>query len=76
MSTIVITGASQGIGRAIALRFAGDEDVRLALVARNLVKLNDVAADCRKLGATVEVYSCDITDNPAVEAVAAQVLAS
>ena len=43
---IAITGASEGIGAALARRMAG-KNVWLALAARNLEKLEAVAADCR-----------------------------
>ncbi len=74
MSTIVITGASQGMGRAIALRFAAADGVKLALVARNKTKLAAVAEACRSKGATVEIYPCDLTDSNAVERLGAKVL--
>jgi NAD(P)-dependent dehydrogenase (short-subunit alcohol dehydrogenase family) len=64
------------MGRAIALRFAGDEGVRLALVARNETKLNEVAAACRQRGAMAQVYPCDVTDNAAVEAMASEIVKS
>ena len=66
--TLVITGASQGIGAAIAEVFAeayGDE-ARLALVARSEDKLAEVAERCRSLGAVAEVFPCDVTDEAAV----------
>ena len=71
MPTIVITGASQGIGRAIAERFAqecaGTEDpARLALLARSAGKLNTVAEACRAAGAEASASRCDVTDDAAV----------
>ncbi|MDF3057757.1 MAG: oxidoreductase [Rariglobus sp.] len=66
---ILITGASQGIGAAIAKVFAKElHRVRLALVARNARNLATVARACTKLGATVEVFTCDVADEIAVEA--------
>ena len=49
---VVITGASQGIGAAIAKAFAAEiKGVRLALVARSSGRLADVASACAGLGA-------------------------
>jgi short-subunit dehydrogenase len=45
---VVITGASQGIGRALALRFSQIERIHLYLISRNEKKLTDVAALCKK----------------------------
>jgi NAD(P)-dependent dehydrogenase (short-subunit alcohol dehydrogenase family) len=60
-TTALVTGASQGIGAAIAHRLAAEAGMKLALVARNLEKLHCVADHCRSLGAEVRVYSCDLT---------------
>jgi 3-oxoacyl-[acyl-carrier protein] reductase len=64
---VLISGASQGIGAAIARCFANaDFPVRLALVARNKDTLDKVAAECH---AAVEVrsYSVDVSDEQQVE---------
>lgn len=56
----VITGASEGIGKQIALKLAG-EGVSLSLMARNKEKLIRVKKAALKLGANkVEIYPCDI----------------
>ncbi|MEM1042403.1 MAG: SDR family oxidoreductase [Bacteroidota bacterium] len=68
--TIVITGASQGIGAAVAEAFAAEDGTRLALVARTEAKLDAVAAECRRLGAEAAVFPCDVTDDEAVAAMA------
>ena len=71
---ILITGASQGIGAAIAKTFAQEvRGVRLALVARNAKNLAAVARACGKLGATAEVFACDVADEAAVGTMAAAV---
>ncbi len=72
---VVITGASQGIGAAIARVFAAElPGVRLALVARSERNLRAVARACLKLGArAAEVFPCDTTDEAAVAAMAATV---
>ena len=71
---ILVTGASQGIGAAIAKVFAKElPRVRIALVARNAKNLDRVAGACAKLGATVETFTCDVADEIAVEALEAAV---
>ncbi len=64
--TVIITGASEGIGKAIALRLA-KENTQLALMARNISKLNQVAKKAEQLGAdSVKTYPCDISDTNAL----------
>ena len=63
----VITGASQGIGKGIALMFAV-EGAKLALCARNAEKLEQAAAECRELGTEVLAQSTDVSDEAAVSA--------
>lgn len=73
-ATIVITGASQGIGAAIAREFAREgRGIRLALIARSTRNLSRVAAACVRAGARAEVFACDVTDPMAVDAAAAAV---
>jgi len=67
----LVTGASQGIGAAIAKMFAAEiPGVRLALVARNAKNLRAVAAACAGSGAEAEWFCCDVTDESAVAALA------
>lgn len=56
---VVITGASDGIGRALAERLATHQ-TRLVLAARNRSKLDEVAIQCRALGASVIVVPTDV----------------
>jgi NADP-dependent 3-hydroxy acid dehydrogenase YdfG len=71
---ILVTGASQGIGAAIARVFAKEiRGARLALVARNMKKLGAVARACAKLGATAEAFACDVADEGSVKALRASV---
>ena len=57
--TIVITGASSGIGEALALRYAS-ERARLGLLGRNRERLDGVAAECRRHGAEAHVAAIDV----------------
>lgn len=71
---VVVTGASQGIGAAIAERFSSRvAGVRLALVARNGERLAAVAGRCRAHAAEVEAIPTDLNDNAQVERMAARV---
>lgn len=63
-SVAIVTGASQGIGRATALRLARDFTA-LVLVARNREGLETLAEDIRKLGKQALVIAADLAD-PAV----------
>lgn len=57
--TIVITGASSGIGEALALYYARGK-ARLGLLARNRDRLDGVAARCQAAGATVSTAAIDV----------------
>src|SRR6266404_4042251 len=57
----IITGASKGLGKAMALALA-ESGARLALIARNLDQLNETAAAARQLDAEAEVFQADVTD--------------
>lgn len=69
----VITGASQGIGRAIAERLAR-QGFDLALLARREDALRGVADALSDTGARVSVHPCDVADGTAVEAAVAGAL--
>jgi 3-oxoacyl-[acyl-carrier protein] reductase len=58
-SVAIITGASQGIGRATALRLARDFSA-IVMVARDLKNLEDTAVEVRSLGAETMVLALDL----------------
>jgi short-subunit dehydrogenase len=58
---IVITGASSGLGEALALHYATREN-QLVLIARRENRLADVAQRCREKGAEVETIIADVND--------------
>jgi len=58
---IVLTGASQGIGKALALALS-PQAPKLVLAARDEEALRSVAASCRTLGAIPFVFRTDVTD--------------
>ncbi|HEV7437962.1 MAG TPA: SDR family NAD(P)-dependent oxidoreductase, partial [Pseudorhizobium sp.] len=70
--TVVITGASAGVGRAVARAFAR-RGWRVALVARGVSRLEATAREVRHLGGEAMVLPADVADAQAVEAVADQV---
>jgi len=62
---IVITGASRGIGLALARVYAGP-DVAMCLLGRDRARLETAAEDCRRRGAIVEAVCVDVRDEPAL----------
>jgi hypothetical protein len=64
--SILITGASSGIGEALALAYAAP-DVALALSGRDDRRLAAVAEACRARGAAVEADAVDVADRAAME---------
>src|SRR5262245_63938219 len=63
--TAIVTGASRGIGKAIALRLAA-AGAKVACVARNADKLNETVSEIAAGGGAAEVHPCDVTNSEAV----------
>ena len=68
----LVTGASQGIGKACAIALA-EAGAKVVLAARNVDKLNETAAEIAALGAEATVVPMDIADQPQIAAAFAQV---
>jgi 3-oxoacyl-[acyl-carrier protein] reductase len=73
-SVAIVTGASQGIGRATALRLARDFSA-LALVARNEEHLQETARQAKSIGAESPVLALDLREPAAAEKVVNDTLA-
>jgi 3-oxoacyl-[acyl-carrier protein] reductase len=68
----LVTGASQGIGKACAIALA-EAGAKVVLAARNVDKLNETAAEITALGAEAFVVPMDIADQPQIAAAFAQI---
>ena len=71
--TAIVTGASQGIGRGIAIALA-KAGAKVACIARTAEKLEETAAAIRAAGGTAEVFACDVTSSESVQNVVDQVV--
>jgi 3-oxoacyl-[acyl-carrier protein] reductase len=69
----LVTGASRGIGRAIAIEFAKD-GASVALIGRDLQALGETASMCAQArpGAVAHVIACDVTNRESVDAAVAE----
>ena len=69
----LITGAGRGIGRAVALTFAG-EGARVAVTGRNLERLAQVVDEIRAGGGDAEAFALDVTSEDDAARVTEQVI--
>lgn len=73
--TALITGASRGIGKAIALKFA-KEGANIAIVyAGNEAAANETKNEILSLGVKADIYQCDVSDFSATKALVNSVIA-
>ncbi|HYP04817.1 MAG TPA: SDR family NAD(P)-dependent oxidoreductase [Bryobacteraceae bacterium] len=68
----LVTGASKGLGKAMALALA-EAGARVALVSRDLEKLESVASEVRSAGGVAEVFRADVADESSVAALEKEV---
>jgi 3-oxoacyl-[acyl-carrier protein] reductase len=68
----IVTGASRGIGRAIASRLAADDKL-IILVSRTAEALEEVRQSITAVGGSAEVRACDVGDGEAVNALVEEV---
>jgi NAD(P)-dependent dehydrogenase (short-subunit alcohol dehydrogenase family) len=71
--TVVITGASSGIGKAAALKIAAAGGIPL-LVARSADKLEAAKEEIEAAGGTAYLYSADLSDVESIDALVKQIL--
>lgn len=64
--TILITGASQGIGRYLCTHF-GTRCAKVIGVARNVDNLNETAAQAKAAGANISCYPMDLSDSASIQ---------
>src|SRR6056297_1490412 len=64
--TAIVTGASRGIGRAIAVEL-GAAGANVACVARNTDKLAEVVSEIKSAGGEAFAIECDATNSEAVQ---------
>jgi short-subunit dehydrogenase len=62
MKKILITGASEGIGRSLAIQFSRKEKVRISLIARNEHRLREVGKIIHSNGSEYFIFPCDVSN--------------
>src|SRR5271156_2258429 len=70
----LVTGASRGLGRSIALALAA-EGATIAAVARSEEALKETLETIRAAGGTAEPYAGDVSDGPTMDAIVEKIAA-
>lgn len=73
--SVIVTGASKGIGRGIARRF-GLAGCKVLVVSRNLAEAKSVVAEINAAGGTAEAFAGDVTRQSDMQAMAEAAVAS
>jgi NAD(P)-dependent dehydrogenase (short-subunit alcohol dehydrogenase family) len=71
----VITGASKGLGKAMALAL-GEAGASVALVSRDIEKLGEVKQAVEKLGGTAQIFQTDVSDEQQIRKLEQDVIAA
>lgn len=61
--SIIITGASSGLGKALAIEYARIAPCKLFLFGRSTERLEEVSNICKELGSKATIYSCNVEDS-------------
>ena len=72
---VIVTGASAGIGRSLALQLAG-QGAKVAIAARRTERLEQVAVECRQRGGEVLVLPADVSDETQCKALIEKTIAA
>jgi len=64
--TVLITGATRGIGKAVALSFA-KEGANIAIIGRNEVALQQISDEIKQLGRECIFFACDVANSQNVQ---------
>ncbi len=72
--TVIITGASSGIGRAAALKIAAAGGIPI-LVARGAEKLEETKQEVERCGGTAYAYTCDLSDYDSIDSLVERIFA-
>lgn len=62
----IVTGASRGLGKAVAIELARN-GAKVACIARDADKLSETVAEITQLGRQVEAFACDVQDRKSVD---------
>ncbi len=73
--TVIVTGASAGIGKSLALQLAS-QGAKVAVAARRAERLEHVAAECRSLGGEALVVPTDVGDEAQCKALIEKTIAA